>query len=324
MAYQLPKEIIFESMREGFARGLMIAGKSNLKIMALTADLKESTRVNDFADSYPHRFVECGVAEQNMIGIAAGLALCGKIPYITSYAVFNPGRNLDQIRTAVYSNLNLKIVGNHVGLGTGPDGATHQALEDIAIMRTLPNILVVSPCDAVQAQYATVEVAKHKGPVYFRLERHQAPILTDQKTPFTIGKAQIMIIGSEVSIIACGSVLYQALLAQKCLKKIGINAEIINLHTIKPLDEATIINSAKKTKFVVTLENHQIAGGMGSSIAELLGEKCPTKIIRLGVKDKFAESGDPEDLYKKYGLDAEAIIKTICIIRKPKKVRRRK
>jgi len=302
----------FDSTREGFGRALVEVGRGNKRVVVLTGDLTESTKVDGFAKLFPERFIQCGVAEQNMMGIGAGLALSGKIAFVSSYAVFNPGRNWDQLRVSVcYSGANVKIIGGHTGLATGPDGATHQALEDIAISRVLPNLMVVVPCDAIQAYLATQAIANHKGPVYMRLTRPKTPLLTTKKIPFVLGKAQILREGKHVTLISCGPILYNALLAAEELSKKKIQVEVINLHTIKPIDADTIINSAKKTKFVVTIEDHQKNGGMGSAVTELLSEKHPVKIIRMGVGDTFAESGTPEELYQKYGLGVENIIKTI-------------
>jgi transketolase len=297
--------------REGFGEAINLLGKNNKNVVVVTADLGESMKVDDFEKAHPERFVQVGVAEQNMMGVAAGLALSGKIPFAVSYAVFNPGRNWDQMRVSVcYTNANVKIVGGHTGITVGPDGATHQALEDIAMTRALPNLMVVVPCDYEQAKKATIAVALHKGPVYLRLTRPKTAMFTTATTPFDLGKAQILKTGKDVSIFACGELVYEALLAAEELKN-EVDVEVINVHTIKPLDEETVIRSAKKTGKVITLEDHQINGGLGGAIAEVLGEKCPTKMMRMGMKDAFGESGEAGELLAKYELDKDGVIKTI-------------
>lgn len=290
--------------RNGYGEGLVEAGKENKDVVALCADVTESTKTHFFRDKYPHRFFTVGVAEQNMAGIAAGMALTGKVPFMASYAVFSPGRNWDQIRVSIcYSNANVKIVGAHAGISVGQDGATHQGLEDIALMRVLPNMVVLSPCDYLEAKKATLAAAKHKGPVYIRLHRSETPIMTTQQTPFEIGRAQVMVHGHDVTIISTGPMLYQALEAAKLLNEVhNITAEVINCHTIKPLDSETILSSAAKTRRVVTVEEHQINGGLGGAVAELLSEHTPVPLKRVGIQDKFGESGKPEELLEKYGL----------------------
>lgn len=307
-----------KTTRDGYAEALVEAGRKNSNIVVLTADLSRSVKVNKFEKEFPNRFYDVGVAEQNMAGIAAGLALSGKIPFMSSYAVFSPGRNWEQLRlTAGYSHANIKIVSTHAGFSTGADGATHQALEDIALMRVIPNITVVSPCDYYETKKAILEVAEFNGPVYVRLTRENTPIITTEKTPFEIGKAQILRPGKDITIIGTGPILYEALMAAKQLQdQDNISCEIINCSTIKPLDETTIIESAKKTQKVICVEEHQIAGGLGSAIAELLSEKSPTKIIRMGAKNTFGESGTYAELLAKYKLDKKAIIncvKEMCL-----------
>lgn len=287
--------------RDGYGKALEILGK-NKNIVALCCDLTDSTRVEWFRKKYPKQFIEVGIAEQNMAGIAAGLALAGKIPFISSYAVFSPGRNWDQIRVSIcYNNLNVKIQGAHAGIGVGPDGATHQALEDIAIMRVLPNMTVVVPADAIQAEKATIASVEIKGPVYLRFSRDKTPVITDKDTEFKIGKVDIYREGKDLCIIACGRMVYEALVAAENLAKEGIDAMVVNCHTIKPLDEKTIIEVARKTKAVVTAEEHQINGGLGGAISELLSEKYPVPMERVGIRDSFGESGEPNELLKKYG-----------------------
>ncbi len=304
--------ISFEAIRDGFGRGLLKVAQTNRNIVALSGDLSESIKMDEFKNKYPERYFECGVAEQNMLGIGAGLALSGKIPFVGSYAVFNPGRNWDQLRVSVcYTSANVKIVGAHAGLSVGADGATHQALEDIAITRVLPNLIVLVPADSVQAELATIEATNHHGPVYLRLERPKTAIMTSSNMDFKIGKAQIWRSGNDVVIFACGSIIYEAMRTAEELKKKKISVEVINIHTIKPLDEKTILKSVQKTKLAITLEEHQIIGGMGSAVAELISEKMPKKLIRLGVNNQFGESGNPQELLEKYKLTTQNIVKTI-------------
>jgi transketolase len=298
--------------RNGYGDALVELGKKNKNIMVLCADLVESTRVDQFQKKFPKRFVEIGVAEQNLVTVASGLAAMGKIPFASSYAMFCPGRCWEQIRTTIcYNNQNVKIIGAHAGVSVGPDGATHQALEDIAIMRTLPNMIVVVPADYEQTKKATIALAKYKGPCYMRFAREKTPQFTTKKTPFQIGKAQVLKNGGDVCIIAAGPVVYECLVAAENLQKKGISATVINSHTIKPLDEKTILTAVKKCKCVITVEEAQIIGGLGGAVAELLSEKCPIKLKRIGVKDHFGESGSPEELLKKFGFDANSIYKEI-------------
>ncbi|HSV95261.1 MAG TPA: transketolase C-terminal domain-containing protein [Spirochaetia bacterium] len=300
-----------KATREGFGEAMVWLGKNNKEVVVVTADLGESMKVDEFEKIYPERFVQVGVAEQNMMGVSAGLALSGKVPFAVSYAVFSPGRNWDQLRVSVcYTNANVKVVGGHTGITVGPDGATHQALEDIAMTRVLPNLMVVVPADYEQAKKATLAMGLHEGPVYMRLTRPKTACFTTATTPFELGKAQVLRTGKEVTIFACGGLVYEALLAAEELKD-EVDVEVINLHTIKPLDEETVVRSAKKTGKVITLEDHQVNGGLGGAIAEVLGEKCPTKMVRMGMKDCFGESGNPGELLAKYGLDKDGVIKVI-------------
>jgi len=300
-----------KATREGFGEAMVEIGKRNNNVVVVTADLGESMKVDGFEKMYPERFIQVGVAEQNMMGVSAGLALSGKIPFAVSYAVFNPGRNWDQMRVSVcYTNADVKIIGGHTGITVGPDGATHQALEDIAITRCLPNLMVVVPCDFEQAKKATLAVTLHKGPVYLRLTRPKTAMITTTTTPFELGKAQIFRAGKDVTVFACGVLVYEALLAAEELKG-EVDVEVINVHTIKPIDEEAVVRSAKKTGKVITLEDHQTNGGFGGAVAEVLGEKCPTKMVRMGMKDSFGESGEPGELLAKYGLDKDGVIKTI-------------
>jgi transketolase len=295
--------------RDGYGDGATEAAEKDSNVVVLTGDLTESTRSQTFKERFPEKFIEVGVAEQNMAGIAAGMALSGKTPFIASYATFNPGRNWDQVRVSIcYSKANVKIIGAHAGLSVGPDGATHQALEDIAITRVLPNLIVLSPCDYIEAKKATITAAKHKGPVYIRLARDKTPVFTTDKTKFEIGKATTLMEGGDITIIGTGPILYEALLAAKELKdNRNITCEVINVSSIKPLDEETIIKAAKKTGRVVTVEEHQKAGGLGSAVAELLAQKAPVPMKLLGIDDNFGESGKYSELLEKFGLSAHHI-----------------
>lgn len=301
------------SLREGYGDGIVEAARKNEGIVVLSADVTTSTYSHKFKEEYPERFFQVGVAEQNMAGIAAGLALEGKVPFIAAYAVFNPGRNLDQIRISIcYSKANVKIIGSHAGLSSGPDGASHQALEDIVLMRTLPNIIVLVPCDCAEAKKAVKAAADYIGPVYIRLTREETPVFTTPQTPFAIGRSQVFMPGKDLTIFACGPVIYEALKAAQELKiKKGVGVEVVNVSTVKPLDEKTILESARKTRKVVTIEEHQISGGLGGAIAEFLSEKMPVPITRMGVKDSFGESGGYRELLEKYELSTEHIKSTI-------------
>jgi transketolase len=309
-----------EATRAGYGRGLVKIGEKNKNVVALCCDLTESTKVDAFKKKFPDRFIEIGVAEQNMAGIAAGLALSGKIPYISSYATFSPGRNWDQIRVSVcYNNVDVKIQGAHAGISVGPDGATHQALEDIGIMRVLPNMNVIVPCDSVQTEKATIASLDIKGPVYLRMGRNDVPVITSDKTPFKFGKADIYREGKDVAIIACGVMVYEALVAAEILAKEGIKCTVVNSHTIKPLDVKTLVEVAKKTKAIVTAEEHQITAGLGSAVAEALGENYAVPIERVGVPDTFGESGKPEELMIKYSCSHTNIIAAVKKVIKRKK-----
>jgi transketolase len=295
--------------RDGYGDGLVELGRKNTQVVALTADLAESTRVHTFEKEFPTRFIQVGIAEQNMLGVAAGLALSDKIPFVSSYVAFSPGRNWDQLRVSVcYSQANVKIFSSHVGLSVGPDGATHQGLEDLAMTRVLPHLTVIAPCDYWETRKATVAAGLHKGPVYTRFGRDKSAEMTTEATPFEVGKAYVMREGKDVSVIGCGPILYQALQAAAALEKEGISVEVINNHTIKPMDAKTILESIRKTKTVVTVEEHQVAGGMGSAVSELLAQRHPVPIEMVGMQDQFGESGAPEQLYKKYHLTAEDIV----------------
>lgn len=295
--------------RDGYGEALVRLGEINEKVVVLTADLSESTRVLDFSKKYPDRFVECGVAEQNMMGIAAGLASAGKIPFVSSYAVFSPGRNWDQLRVSVaMSGLPVKIIGAHTGLSVGPDGATHQALEDMAMVRVLPKMTVVVPCDATEARKATMAAAELPKPVYLRLTREKTPIITDEQTAFKIGRAEIFFSsGTDAAIVACGPLVFEALDAAKMLTKDGWGITVVNNHTIKPIDSQTLIKTARNCGCMVTVEEHQMMGGMGSAIAEVLVNNYPIPIEFIGMPDCFGESGTPDELQEKYGMKSEAI-----------------
>jgi transketolase len=309
------KENIFSkpdtaATRDGFGTGLVEAGEHDPQVIALSADLTESTRVEDFKKKFPERFVEVGVAEQNLATLAAGFAAYGKIPFITSYASFNPGRNNEQIRTTIsLNNVHVVVCGMHAGVSVGPDGATHQALEDISLMRVQPNMTVINPCDAEEARKATLAAAAFVGPVYLRFGREKTAVMTTADTPFEIGKANVLWKSEtpSVAIFATGSLVYNALKAAKALEEKGIHATVINIHTIKPLDREVIVREARAAGAVVTVEEHQIAGGLGSAIAEVLATECPTPIEFIGVHDQFGQSGTPDELVKHYKMDADSI-----------------
>lgn len=297
-------------IRKGFGEGLLKAGEYDKRVVTLCADLTESAQAYMFKEKFPERFVEIGVAEQNLAGVASGMAAMGKIPFITSYAMFSPGRNWEQIRTTItYNNRPVKIAGSHAGVSVGPDGGTHQAIEDIAIMRVLPRMIVISPCDAIEAKKATIEATKTDTPVYIRLAREKTPVITTEETPFEIGKAQIFFQSDnpEVTIIATGALVHKALQVADSLQTQNIGTMVVNLATIKPLDEKTILDVAKKTGAVVTVEEHQIAGGMGSSVAEFLSQNHPVPIEFVGVEDQYGQSGTPEELIEHYGLGVKGI-----------------
>lgn len=298
--------------RNGYGEGLVELATKDERVVVLTADLAESTRVLEFAKKFPERFIECGVAEQNMMGVAAGLALVGKVPFVSSYAVFSPGRSWDQLRVSVcYSEANVKVAGAHTGISVGPDGATHQALEDIAITRVLPNLTVVVPCDSIQAKQATIALGQMQGPAYFRLGRDKTAVMTTLETEFIIGKAQVFKEGDDVVIIGSGPVLYNGLLAALELEKEGVSVMVINNHTVKPIDIETIVASAKHCGAVVTLEEHQVMAGIGSAICEVLAQHCPVPVEMVGVQDHFGESGEPTELIEKYGMGKDAIINAV-------------
>src|SRR3990172_5031926 len=301
-----------KSIRDGFGEALVELGEKNPNIVVLTADLAESTRVKDFADKFPDRFFQVGVAEQGLVTVAAGMAEAGKIPFTTSYAVFSPGRTWEQIKvTAALNDVPVKIIGAHAGFGASMYGATHESLEDIALMRVIPNMVVVSPCDYEEAKKATIAVAENGKPSYLRLSRQDSPILTKPESKFEIGKANILLDGKnpKVTIIGTGPILSEAVYAAKVLEEDGVGSVVINFHTIKPIDEQTLVHYAKITGAVVTVEEHQIMGGMGSAVAEVLAKNFPVPIEFVGVADSFGESAlKPDELWQKFGLKKENII----------------
>jgi len=306
------KDVEQVPIRKGFGEGLLKAGENDKNVVGLCADLTESTQMLAFKQKFPERFVEVGVAEQNLAALASGMAAMGKIPFITSYAMFSPGRNWEQIRTTIaYNDRSVKLIGSHAGVSVGPDGGTHQAIEDIALMRVLPNITVISPCDSVEAKKATIAAAKTSTPLYIRLAREKTPVMTTEDSPFEIGKAQIVFESPDgrpdIAIIATGALLYKAFLVAQKLEQEKIGVTVVNLSTIKPLDEKTIKLVAEKAKAIVTVEEHQVAGGMGSAVAEFLAKTFPVPIEFVGVYDKFGQSGKPDELIAHYGMDEKSI-----------------
>ena len=308
------KDIEQAPTRYGFGEGLVLAGEDDSNVVGLCADLIASTKMDGFVKKFPERFFEVGVAEQNLATVAAGLGISGKIPFISSYATFSPGRNWEQIRTTIaYNDSNVKIIGSHTGVSVGPDGATHQATEDIALMRVIPNMKVFSPCDAIEAKKVTMAVAKLWGPCYVRLAREATPVFTTENTPFAPGEAQIFWEGDnpKVAIIGCGPLVYKCLEVARDLQKDGIETTVVNCPTIKPLDERLILKIVEECGAVVAVEEHQIAGGLGSAIAELLAKNKPTPMRFIGLKDVYGESGSPEELIEKYGMDVGNIKKAV-------------
>ncbi len=305
----LHHDVHMAATRDGYGEAVVALGKENEKIVVLCADLTESTRSNLFREQFPERFVEMGVAEQNMAGVAVGLALNGKIPFLATYAVFSPGRNWDQIRISVcYNEANVKMIGAHAGVTVGPDGATHQAMEDIALTRVLPGMTVLVPCDSMEAQKAVYAAASIDGPVYIRLGRVATPLFTTEKTPFTVGKATVFKDGTDVAIIGAGPIIHSALAAAHALVEKGISCRVINLPTIKPIDEITIERAARECGAIVTVEEHQVMGGVGSAIAEVVARTYPVPMEFIGMQNSFGESGTPEELLKKYRMDSTAIM----------------
>ena len=310
-------EIKAVANRDGYGEALKALGQKLPRVVALTADLSESTRTNLFAEAFPERFIQCGVAEQNMASVASGLAAMGKIPFIASYAMFSPGRSWEQVRTTIaYNNANVKIIGSHAGVSVGPDGATHQAIEDIALMRVMSNMIVLAPMDVHEAYKATMWAAEYVGPVYMRLARNETPIVSTPESEFIFGKASVLMEKEEgannsVAIISTGTLAYNALQAGKELNESGIATSVTHFATIKPLDTEMLDRLAATHDILVTVEEHQVACGLGSAIAEYLSATKPTRIIRLGIQDKFGQSGTPEELLAYYGLDAVSIVRTV-------------
>lgn len=301
---------LMKPTRDGFGEALVELGKANNDVVVLSADLTQSTRARWFKDKYPDRFFDFGVAEQDMFSTAAGFALSGKIAFACTFGVFASGRAWDQIRLSIcYMNLNVKIGGSHGGISVGPDGASHQALEEITLMRVLPNMTVIVPCDVVEAKLATIQAASHQGPVYLRLGREPFAIITNEKEPFRIGDAIVLREGNDLTIFSCGVMVHEALKAYEELKRLGINARVVNLHTIKPIDKEEIIKAAKETGAIVTAEEHTIVGGMGSAVSEVVAQNCPVPVKMVGVKDRFGESGEAWELMKHFGLNSEGIVK---------------
>ncbi len=302
------------STREGFGKGVVEAGTADERVVVLTADLAESTQAHHFQKAFPARFIQCGVAEQNMATVAAGMALYGKIPFFTSYAAFSPGRNWEQIRTTIgINNIPAIVCGMHAGVSVGPDGATHQALEDMALMRSIPHFTVISACDSEEGRKATIAAAKLGKPVYMRWGRDKTPVMTTPDSPFEIGKANVVWKSDapQVAVFATGHLLYQALLAARQLEGEGIAITVTNVHTIKPLDSETILREARAAGAVVTIEEHQIAGGFGSAVAELLAQECPLPVEFIGVHDKFGQSGEPKELMEHYKMGVSHIMAAV-------------
>jgi len=315
-----PDKLKLIPTRNGFGEGLVEAGKKDVRVMVLCADLTESTRCEAFKKAFPDRFVQLGVSEQSMASIAAGMSLVGKVPFISSYACFSPGRNWEQIRTTIaLQNSNVKIAGAHAGVTVGPDGATHQMLEDIAIMRVMPNMRVIVPCDYLETKKATLAVAAYKGPCYLRFAREVSPAFTTEKTPFKIGRAETFRFGTDVTIIASGPLVYEALLAAQALAlDHKMEARVINAHTIKPFDEKTLVRAAKETGAIVTVEEAQAVGGLAGVVAETLALNAPVPMERIGVQDRFGESGEPRELLEALKLTAPFIIQAVLRVMKRK------
>lgn len=316
MKYEIQNQ---KELRAGMGEGLVEAGRLNENVVALSADVTGSVKMDGFAKAYPDRFVQCGIAEANMVGIAAGLSLCGKVPFLGGFAEFVTGRVYDQIRQVVaYSNKNVKICGSHAGISLGEDGATHQTMEDIGLMKALPRMTVLVPCDFNQAKAATIAAAEHDGPVYLRLGRSKMPNFTPENAPFEIGKAQFLVEGKDVTLFACGHLVWEALEAARMLEAEGISAEVVNIHTIKPLDVQAVVESARKTGAVVTCEEHLINNGLGDSVAQVLAMNCPTPMEYVAVDDRFGESGTPDEMLTNYGLRASDIVEKVRKVMKRK------
>ena len=317
------KDIEKVPIRKGFGEGLVLAGEANARVVGLCADLTESTQMHLFKEKFPERFIEIGVAEQNLASVASGLSAMGKVPFITSYAMFSPGRNWEQIRTTIcYNNRQVIIVGSHAGVSVGPDGGTHQAIEDIAITRVIPNMTVISPCDHIEARKATLAVVGLGTPVYLRLAREKTPVITTNDSPFEIGKANLLYgtedVKADVGIIATGALVYKALRVAEALKKENIEVKVLNVHTIKPLDEDAVLTLAKDCGALVTVEEHQIVGGLGGAVAEYLATVRPTPIEFIGVHNQFGQSGTPDELIEYYGMGEFSITNAVKVVLKRK------
>jgi transketolase len=321
----LDKDVEQLPIRKGFGEGLVCAGDNNKNVVGLCADLTDSTMMNLFKKKYPDRFIEIGIAEQNLASVASGMSAMGKIPFITSYAMFSPGRNWEQIRTTIcYNDRPVKIAGSHAGISVGPDGGTHQAIEDIAITRVIPRMVVISPCDSIEAKKATIACAQTKDPTYIRLAREKTPIITTEQSPFEIGKAQLLFVPTnggkaEVGIIATGALVHKAILVANEMEKQGKRIKVLNISTIKPLDEEAVWRLAHEAGAIVTVEEHQVAGGLGSAVAECVAKHYPVPIEFIGVKDQFGQSGTPDELIEHYGMgekDIKQAVKKVLLRKK--------
>lgn len=310
-------EMELQPNRIGYGEGLLEAGKRDERVVALCCDLTGSTKTNLFADEFPDRFVQVGIAEQNLISVASGMAAIGKIPFASSYAMFSPGRSWEQVRTTVaYNESNVKVIGAHAGVSVGPDGATHQAIEDMAIMRVIPNMVVIAPADIIEARKAVLAAAEYEGPVYIRLAREKTPVVTTEESPFSIGQAHTVLFKDNthektVGIIVTGTLLCNAMMAAKELNESGVGATVLHMPTIKPLDEEALKNLATEHDFLVTVEEHQVSGGLGGAVCEFVAGHEPKKVVRIGVNDEFGQSGEPEELINHYGMDADSIVNKI-------------
>jgi transketolase len=308
-AISLPEKVEMKKTREGFGRALVALGEKDPRIVVLVGDLSESTMVHFFAERFPERFIQVGIAEQNMCGVAAGLAAMGKIPFFATYGAFASCRAADQIRvTVAYTNLNVKIAGAHGGISVGPDGATHQAMEEISIIRSIPNMSMVVPCDYWETYKATIAAAQHQGPVYLRFGREDVPVVTNEQTPFTFGKGEVFAEGRDLTIIACGVMVYEALRARETLAAAGVSARVVNLHTVKPLDRQLIVRCARETGAIITAEEHQVNGGLGGAVAETVVQEYPVPMELVAVHDRFGQSGKPAELMDAFGLRARDIV----------------
>ncbi len=318
----LPEKVEMKKTREGFGRALVDLGEQDPRIVVLVGDLSESTMVHFFAEKFPDRFIQVGIAEQNMCGIAAGLAAMGKIPFFATYGAFASCRAADQIRvTVAYSNLNVKIAGAHGGISVGPDGATHQAMEEISIIRSIPNMTMLVPCDFWETYKATIAAAKHQGPVYLRFGREDVPVVTSKETPFTFGKGEVFAEGKDLTLIACGVMVYEALRARETLAERGYSARVINLHTLKPIDRDLIVHAARETGAIVTAEEHQVNGGLGGAVAEVVVQSAPVPMELVAVHDRFGQSGKPAELMDAFGLRAKDIVAAAEKVLERKRVR---